>query len=215
MSSYMTGVSLGIRLSKYIPRKIGLGAGILLFAFIGWAVYDSFADKAHYNKLRTEAENIFAAEQKYFAQKGKYTADLRLLDFELPPSSSEVNYSASRYVHDAGEEVLTPEKFTFTLGNGDSFLVNVFKELNYTEGGKTSKYSLLEIHAFPKFKTLRASYSIRRIYDGYCPAGQELLRQCNVMIQNADKAEDDIKKGGKFCSRMGANPTNIDLIWLF
>ncbi|WP_428047324.1 hypothetical protein [Candidatus Proelusimicrobium excrementi] len=215
MSSYMTGVSLGIRLSKYIPRKIGLGAGILLFAFIGWAVYDSFADKAHYNKLRTETENIFAAEQKYFAKKGDYTADLRLLDFELPPSSSEVNYSASRYVHDAGEAVLTPEKFTFTLGNGDSFLVNVFKELNYTEEGKTSKYSLLEIHAFPKFKTLRASYSIRRIYDGYCPAGQELLKQCNVMIQNADKAEDDIKKGGKFCSRMGANPTNIDLIWLF
>lgn len=213
MSGYSLGVKFGLMSGisyKFKLLTVAFFLSVLIFALIG-----ASKQKSHYKELKSIADDIFAAEQKYFAKKGDYTADLRLLDFELPPSSSEVNYSASRYVRDAGEEVLTPETFTFTLGNGDSFLVNVYKELNYTEEGKTSKYSLLEIHAFPKFKTLRASYSISRVYDGYCPAGQELLKQCNVMIQNADNAEEDIKKGGKFCSRMGANPTNIDLIWLF
>ena len=216
MSRYFSKVKFILwRMPGPASFKIRIASAILCLLCLICALMAGSSQKSHYKELKSIADDIFAAEEKYFAKKGDYTADLRLLDFELPPSSSEVNYSASRYVHDAGAEVLTPEKFTFTLGNGDSFLVNVFKELNYTEEGKTSKYSLLEIHAFPKFKTLRASYSIRRIYDGYCPAGQELLKQCNVMIQNADKAEDDIKKGGKFCSRMGANPTNIDLIWFF
>lgn len=213
MSGYSLGVKFGLMPGisyKFKLLTVAFFLSVLIFAFIGTS-----KQKSHYKELKSIADDIFAAEEKYFAKKGDYTADLRLLDFELPPSSSEVNYSASRYVHDAGEEVLTPDTFTFTLGNGDSFLVEVIKELNYTEEGKTSTYSLLEIHAFPKFKTLRASYSIRRFYDGYYPAGQELLKQCNVTIQNADKAEDDIKKGGKFCARMGAKPTNIELIWLF
>lgn len=215
MSSYMSGVSLGIRLSKYIPRKIGLGAGILLFAFIGWAVYDSFADKAHYNKLRAEAENILAAEQKYFAQKGKYTADLRLLDYKIPPSSAELKYEPSRYVEDLGQTVLSAETFSFTLENGDSILVSVSAGLNYNDGEKDFKYSVLGVSAFPKFGSLPASYSVRAYFDHGGFFERDLIKQCDVNILNASKAERDIETGGKFCKRLGALPTDIALIWLF
>lgn len=219
MSAYTAGTALGMRLARRLPYKIRIALGLLLTLFLlvglGLAIYKSSLEKSHYKQLRAMADDIFAAEQRYFAKKGDYTADLRLLDFKLPPYASEVNYSASRYVHDAGAEVLTPETFSFTLENGDSFLVEVIKELNYTEEGKNSKYSLLEINTFPKFGTLPASYSIRHTYDGYYSAGAELLKLCDVSILNASKAKRDIQNGGKFCRNLGARPTSHELIWIF
>ncbi|MGN0022624.1 MAG: hypothetical protein ACI352_01140 [Elusimicrobiaceae bacterium] len=215
MSGYSLGVSLGLRMSDRIPYKITLLIAFFFLLGLVLAIVGTYKQKSHYKELKNIADDIFAAEQNYFAKKGDYTADLRLLDFELPPSASEGEHSASKYVWDAGEEVLTPEMFSFTLKNGDSFLIEVIKDLNFTEDGKNAKYSVLEIYAFPKFKTLPASYSIRHFYDGYYPAGADLLKQCDISIQNAEKSGDDIKEGGKFCSRMGAKPTNIELIWLF
>lgn len=217
MSAYTWGTQVGMMLARRLPYKIRIAFGLLLTLFLlvglGLSIYKSSLKKSHYKQLKAMADDIFAAEQKYFAKKGDYTADLRLLDFKLPPSSFEVNYSASRYVHDAGEEVLTPETFSFTLENGDSFLVEVIKELNYTEEGKN--YSVLEINALPKFRTLPSSYSIRYTYDGYYSAGAGLLKLCDVNILNASKAKRDIQNGGKFCRNLGADPTNHELIWIF
>lgn len=219
MSAYTAGTAFGMRLARRLPYKIRIALGLFLTLFLlvvlGLFIYKSSLEKLHYKQLMAMADDILAAEQKYFAKKGDYTADLRFLDYKLPASSTDEEYRPSRYVEDAGEKILSSERFSFNLENGDSVSVTISRDFDSDDGANSFKYSVLDIWASGKFRSLPASYNMRIYFNHGGLMDRDLLKLCNVSILNASKAERDIQNGGKFCRSLGAFPTGNEIIWIF
>lgn len=220
MSMYL-GMRLGHWLMDKWQPRLPLWARVLIgvvslgsLLFLIYLALCLLSQQNHYKRLQYVAHSIFQAEQDYFAQHGKYTANMEKLGVELPTMVHE-QYSKGGYAYDNGEKVETPEMYSAYTAKGDSFVVQVMgveddpKALNLP--------TVLEISVSGKFGTLPASYSIRHFFGTDQPE-MPVLFQCDVTILHDEteaQAEKDIRKGGRFCKRLGAQPSNNPLIWLF
>ncbi|MBP5403976.1 MAG: hypothetical protein J6Y17_02675 [Elusimicrobiaceae bacterium] len=188
-----------------------------MVAFVLWGVWlivHELSQQNHYKRLQYTAHSIFQAEQAHYVEYGKYTANMEKLDVELPIMAHE-QYTKGGYAYDNGEKVETPEMYSAYTAKGDSFVVQV---MGVEDDPKALNLStVLEISVSGKFGTLPASYSIRHFFGTDQPE-MPVLFQCDVTILHAEtevQAEKDIRKGGRFCKRLGAQPTDNPLIWLF
>ncbi len=220
MSMYdgnIIGMRLGYWLSQRLPLwvRVPIGAislgGLLVLIYLALCL---LSQQDHYKRLQHTAHTIFQAEQDYYATHGKYTANMEKLGVTFPGIIQE-EYHKGGYEYEDGQKVETPERYTAQTQKGDSFLV-------YVMGTEDDPNALnlpteLEISVSGKFRSLPASYSIRHFFGADQPEVSTLF-QCNVLILHSDteeQAEKDIRKGGWFCKRLGAQPTDNPLIWLF
>ncbi len=195
---------------RVIVGSIVLGGLILLF---GEAFHIAFQQN-HYKRLQQVARHIFQAEQDYYAQHGTYTANMEKLGVTLPNITQE-EYRKGGYEYEYGQKVETPEIYMAQTKKGDSFLVQVMGVED--DPNALNLPTVLEIFVSGKFRSLPVSYSIRHFFGADRPEVPTLF-QCDVLILHADteeQAQRDIRKGGRFCKRLGASPTQHALIWLF
>lgn len=219
MSMY-GGNIIGMRLGHWFAERLPLWAKVLIgvvslggLLFLMYLAVCLVSQQNHYKRLQYAAHTIFQAEQDYFATHGKYTANMEKLGVELPSIIQE-EYRRGGYAYDNNQKVETPEVYNAQAKNGDSFRV----EIGGVEDDPNALNlpTVLEISVSGKFGTLPASYSIRHFFGKDEPVISTLF-QCNILIlhDKEEAQEKDIRKGGRFCKRLGAQPSNHPLIWLF
>ena len=190
---------------------------VFIFVFIisvGLGLFMISEPNRHYKRLQKMANTVFQAEQRYYAQHGRYTVNMEKLGVKLPNLTDE-RYNQGGYVYENGEKIETPETYNAHTSQQDSILVQVMGTGDDPQALNLPR--VLEINVFAKFRDLRASYSISH-YFGHKASATPTLFQCHVQIlhdNSEKKIERDIRTGGKFCKRMGAQPTDNELLWLF
>lgn len=225
MLMYGAGTGIGMRLGQYLGEKIRpflskkvrilvgiVFVGILLF-LIGVAVH-IVSQQNHYKRLQNIAHRIFQAEQEYYNQHGQYTANIEKLGGLLPDIVQMASHT-NAHGYDEKEKTENPEIYSAQTTTGDNILVQVQQESGGPRNLQLS--AVLEISVFAAENSLPASYAIRHI-EGEASSENPTLFQCNVLVLNADTEDQikrDIRKGERFCKRLGAQPSNIPLVWWF
>lgn len=220
MSMYL-GMRLGHWLMDKWQPRLPLWARVLIgvvslgsLLFLIYLALCLLSQQNHYKRLQYAAHTIFQAEQDYYATHGQFTANMEKLGVTLPNIIQE-DYHKGGYEYEDEQKVETPEIYTAQTEKGDSFLVQVMGVED--DPNALNLPTVLEISVFGKFRSLPASYSIRHFFGADQPEVQTLF-QCDVLILHPDTDEHiakDIRKGGWFCKRLGAQPTDNPLIWLF
>lgn len=225
MTMYGVGQSIGINIGQYIAAKIRpflpkwvrvLLAIVLLggLLFLMGVALNIVLQQNHYKRLQRLADTIFQAQQVYYAEYGQYTANMEKLGLSLPNIVQE-EYQKGSYQDENGEILEGSERYIAQTQEGDNLSVQVMG--GETAPGAVKLPAVVEISVASKFGKLPASYSIRHYFGEDAPSPSTFF-QCDVMILHGEKeslAQRDVHKGGRFCSRLGAQPSNVPLIWLF
>ena len=211
-----TGFFVGQKIHDNTPKWFHLFLGVLVVAFVvwgGWLIVHELSQQNHYKRLQAVAYHIFQAEQAYYAEHGKYTAKMEKLEVDLPPLLQE-EYRKGGYTYDNNQKVEMPDIYDAQAKNGDSFRVEIGGVGNAPDA--LNLPTVLEISVSGKFGTLPAFFSIYHFFGKDKPEISTFF-QCNILILHDDEEaqEKDIHKGGWFCKRLGAQPTDNPLIWLF